>query len=99
MVATQVRPDTNVSLLTGELNLSYTLKQLKQQGILFHGEQPDNSSGLLVELVTEQGTAYWVGLQNFYVITRYNHSKHYATAVYQLAKEIADNYYASSHSN
>lgn len=99
MMATQVRPDTNVSLLTEELNLSYTLKQLKQQGLLFHGDQPDNISGLLVELVTEQGTAYWVGLQNFYVITRYNHSKHYAMAVYQLAKEIADNYYASSHFN
>ncbi|MFC4729199.1 lytic murein transglycosylase B [Coralloluteibacterium thermophilus] len=43
----------------------------------------------LVTLEGAQGMEYWLGFQNFYVITRYNHSPLYGMAVYQLAREIA----------
>lgn len=42
-----------------------------------------------MRLEAEAGTEHWVGLHNFYVITRYNQSALYAMAVYQLSQEIA----------
>ena len=50
---------------------------------------PDTAVAL-VKLQQKNGPEYWVGLQNFYVITRYNHSELYAMAVYQLSLLIKD---------
>ena len=48
---------------------------------------PDTPVALhTVEMNGEQ--ELWLGLNNFYVITRYNHSLYYALAVYQLGNEI-----------
>ena len=35
------------------------------------------------------GTEYWFGFDNFYALLRYNYSRNYAMAVYQLGEEIA----------
>jgi len=42
----------------------------------------------ILELNQEQGMELWAALENFYVITRYNHSPLYAMAVYQLSQSI-----------
>jgi membrane-bound lytic murein transglycosylase B len=43
----------------------------------------------LIELVTPDApTEYWLGYQNFFVITRYNRSSFYAMAVHQLAEAL-----------
>lgn len=51
-------------------------------------ELPADLKATMIILENEGGTEHWFGLENFYVITRYNHSKLYAMAVTQLAQEI-----------
>jgi len=46
----------------------------------------------LIELTQENGEEYWLARQNFYSITRYNHSRMYAMAVIQLAEVIRELY-------
>ncbi|MBI2315849.1 MAG: lytic murein transglycosylase B [Betaproteobacteria bacterium] len=51
---------------------------------------PGDSLCALIELETPgQASEYWIGLHNFYVLTRYNRSSFYAMAVLELAREIA----------
>jgi len=42
----------------------------------------------LLALELEEGKEYWVVLDNFYVITRYNHSPLYAMVVFQLSEQL-----------
>lgn len=91
--ATQIRPDAIENLLSLDFKPKYTLKYLKRLGLRYHGNQSDNTPAMFLDLETEQGMAYWVGFNNYYVITRYNRSKRYATAVYQLSEAIAYRYY------
>jgi membrane-bound lytic murein transglycosylase B len=55
---------------------------------------PDGLDGerlaALIELETETGPAHWIVLDNFYVITRYNHSPLYAMAVHQLSQAVVE---------
>lgn len=54
-----------------------------------HDALRDDQKVTAMRFVGDKGIEYWVGLPNFYVITRYNRSAMYAMAVYQLAGEIA----------
>jgi len=50
-----------------------------------------------MRLEGKAGNEYWLGLQNFYVITRYNHSKLYAMAVFQLSESLRKGSTALNH--
>jgi len=61
---------------------------LIKNGVTIEDELPHDEKAALLELELKDGHEYWVGMPNFYVITRYNHSQLYAMAVYQLSQEI-----------
>ena len=68
---------------------SYTWSEFEQSGLLSQFAIEAETPVALVRLEQKNRSEYWVGFQNFYVITRYNHSELYAMAVYQLAKLIS----------
>lgn len=76
------------ALVEKGLKPSIRVAELKRRGVQPQGALSDKDLGALIELEQKAGHEYWVGLQNFYVITRYNHSPLYAMAVYQLSEEI-----------
>ena len=67
---------------------SIRVKDLYAAGITTKARLDPAALTSLIKLETENGHEYWLGLHNFYVITRYNHSNLYAMAVYQLSREI-----------
>jgi membrane-bound lytic murein transglycosylase B len=73
------------------LDKRYPLASLADYGIRPTVSYPAESVRLL-RLSADAGDEYWVGYDNFYVITRYNHSTHYAMAVHQLAQAIKERY-------
>ncbi len=74
------------------LKPSTSLAEIKRLGVETYGAGKDSASGALIEFELEDGVEYWVGMQNFYTITRYNHSALYAMAVFQLAQSIREEF-------
>jgi len=75
-------------LLEAGIRPSLVLGELRAEGIRTDPALADDTEVSLIALEGREGPEYWVGLHNFYVITRYNHSALYAMAVYQLSREI-----------
>lgn len=67
----------------------YTLSDLAQAGLTPQGSLGDYRQASLLRLDVGDGYQYWYGLPNFYTITRYNHSTHYAMTVWQLGEAVA----------
>jgi membrane-bound lytic murein transglycosylase B len=78
------------SLETG-FDTHYPMSRLNQAGIQPLQACPLDDPSLLL-LRGNHNDEYWLGHKNFYVLTRYNHSTHYAMAVYQLAQAIKSRY-------
>ena len=72
-----------------QLKADETVTSLSHQGVIFSTELGGDAKAQLLTLVGEDGEEYWVGLHNFFVITRYNRSVMYALAVHQLGQEVA----------
>ena len=97
-IRAEVEGDAFRAILDRGIKPHSTLASFRAKGIGFTtpagGEEQEQ--GALIEFETKKGHEYWIGLTNFYVITRYNHSRLYALAVFQLAQRIRERYHAGS---
>ena len=67
----------------------YSISQLAAAGLTPQQPFGNHQQASLLRLDVGTGYQYWYGLPNFYTITRYNHSTHYAMAVWQLGQAVA----------
>lgn len=79
LAGTQVKPNKSIA----------EYKQLGATPIHAFSEKAD---AVLLQFEGANGVEYWMGLTNFYVITRYNRSPLYALAVYQLSQALVSEY-------
>lgn len=72
-----------------DLKPRFTLAEFTAAGIRPRDELDPEALAIAMDFQLEDGLEYWLGLHNFYVITRYNHSAMYAMSVYQLSQRLA----------
>ena len=66
---------------------NYDVGELRRLGVRVD-TLADDAKAALFRMEGSDGTEYWLGLHDFYVITRYNRSAMYALAVLQLSQEL-----------
>jgi peptidoglycan lytic transglycosylase B len=67
-----------------------TVAQFAADGVVAKMQLDPNALATAMKFELKDGYEYWLGLHNFYVITRYNHSAMYAMSVYQLSQRLAE---------
>ncbi|OUS12482.1 lytic murein transglycosylase B [Gammaproteobacteria bacterium 53_120_T64] len=90
VVGASIAADYNSELVNKLVKPKLTLAQLAEQGFSPVQDMSPAVKAIPLRLQGQAGVEFWLGLQNYYTITRYNHSFRYAMAVVQLAEQIAE---------
>ncbi|MGH8639778.1 MAG: lytic murein transglycosylase, partial [Burkholderiales bacterium] len=86
-VPAKVEGQGYVALSEQGIEPRFDAQALTQAGVTPLADIGADTMAMLV-LEGSSGNEYWLGLNNFYMITRYNRSVNYAMSVFQLAREI-----------
>jgi len=75
----------------GRKNLrpEHTVAEFAAVGVEATRELDPEALASAMKFELKNGYEYWLGLHNFYVITRYNHSAMYAMSVYELSRRVS----------
>lgn len=76
------------SVVNQDLKPVLSVADLRKRGLQADADYPADALATALRLEGADGTEYWIALNNFYVITRYNRSPLYALAVYQLSEAL-----------
>ncbi len=71
-----------------EMKPELKVKHFSKAGLISQDRLHGKEKVTAYQLNGQQGEEYWLCTNNFYVITRYNHSRLYAMSVYQLGEMI-----------
>ena len=88
VVPTEVDPRGADALVGMGTKPRIKVGDLKQLGVTPGAPVDDEAAAAVLAVQAASGRRYWLGLNNFYVITRYNPSVNYALAVHELAQEL-----------
>ena len=90
--ATAVPADPGATAVDTAAGIKPEMKvaELRKRGIIPLAAVSDEAEAVLFVVETESGPRHFLGLNNFYVITRYNRSVNYAMAVMELAREVRE---------
>lgn len=88
VISTKVNGDEYKTLIERGLKPHTALSEFSGHGLSFSADTDDDQKASLIELEQPSNKEYWIALNNFYAITRYNHSALYAMAAHQLSLEI-----------
>ncbi|WP_246167625.1 lytic murein transglycosylase B [Propionivibrio limicola] len=81
------------ALIAAGIKPTQPLQALQEQGIVALTSAPvaNDKPAALIDLASpDEPTEYWLGFDNFYVITRYNRSSFYAMSVFLLAETLRE---------
>ena len=83
-----VRAEVGEDSCAGALDAPRNLSDWADMGIVPRGEITRDEPARLLDFTVQDGKEFWLGFNNFEVITRYNNSDFYAMSVFQLAEEL-----------
>lgn len=83
---------SSLDLLGKGIKPQLSLDELRALGVTDSGRQAGMEKAAFLTFENHNGPEFWLGLTNFYAITRYNQSQLYAMAVYQLGDAICTEY-------
>jgi len=83
-----VRVKIDKEKLPGDFSAPRSIADWAEIGIVPREELSDELSARLLDFTLADGKEWWLVLNNFEVITRYNNSDFYAMSVFQLSQEL-----------
>lgn len=91
MVASSVMVSPEATAAAGKRSKpKYDVAHFEALGYVATEDLSPQTPVALLEFEQKEGKEYWFGMNNFYVITRYNHSSMYALVVFQLGEAIRE---------